>query len=111
VKNVLCALTETKMGKRRRDGRAMALAMIRRCGKAGASALDIGNAVATGLARHRMSMRARELMGLELATRLVGDGLVTATPGNCFILARYKGKVVPPPLEVDALGFKRVAGN
>jgi hypothetical protein len=109
VKNVLCALTETKMGKRRRDGRAMALAMIRRCGKGGASALDIGNAVAA--ARHRMSMRAREMVGLEMATRLVRDGLVTATRGNCFILARYKGKAVAPAVEVDALGFKRVAGN
>jgi hypothetical protein len=109
VKNVLCALTETKMGKRRRDRRAMALAMIRRCGKGGASALDIGNAVAA--ARHRMSMRAREMVGLEMATRLVRDGLVTATRGNCFILARYKGKAVAPAVEVDALGFKRVAGN
>jgi hypothetical protein len=107
VKNVLCALTETKMGKRRRDGRAMALAIIRRCGKGGASALDIGNAVAKGPARHRMSMAAREMMGLEMAASLVRDGLVTATRGNCFILARYKGKVVPPPVEVESDGIRR----
>jgi hypothetical protein len=88
----------------------MALAMIGRHGKGGASALDIGNVVAKGSARHRMNMAAREMKGLEMAASLVRDGLVTATRGNCFILARHKGHVVPPVVEVDALGFRRVAG-
>ena len=52
-------------------------------------------------------MRVRELMGLELATRLVRDGLVTATRGNCFILARYKGKAVPPAVEVESDAIRR----
>ena len=95
------------MGKRRHDGRELALALVARHGRNGVSALDIGNAVTKGPACHRLSMRVRELMGLELATRLVRDGLVTATRGNCFILARYKGKAVPPAVEVESDGIRR----
>jgi hypothetical protein len=86
------------MGKRRCDGRVMALALIGRRGKDGASALDIGVAMlAARSPRHRhMSKAARESMGLEMAASLVRGGLVVATRNNRFMLARYQGHSVPP---------------
>ena len=84
-----------------------ALEAIERRGRAGASALEIGKAVAKR--RKWMSVHALEALGLKAATKLVHDELVTATRCNLFVATRYQGRYVPSPVVSDALGFRRVA--
>ena len=100
------------MGKRRREGRARALAVIARHGKDGASALDIGKAIAAVHPRgRRMSMVGKEALGLAEAARLVRVGLAVATRNNRFMLAQLGDKAVPPVVRVEDFpkpGFMRV---
>ena len=65
------------------SGRHRVVALIALRGTAGASALDIGNAFRRGRGR---SIAQRERLGLAIAAKLVRDGVVRATPGNCFVL-------------------------
>jgi hypothetical protein len=85
--------------------------MIGERGHSGASALEIGKAMVAGTpAAQRMGMVAKERMGLEMASRLVREGAVAATRGNCFML---KGDAVPPLVRCEDMplpGFRRVPG-
>jgi hypothetical protein len=101
----------SKRHKRRMEARAVAaLAMIAEQGRHGATALDVG-AVVTAKWTRRMSDADKEVLGLATGARLVRDGLVVVTRGNRFMLTRFDGKAVPPPVRVEdmpAPGFSRV---
>jgi hypothetical protein len=71
--------------------------MIGERGRNGASALEIGIAMASGTpACQRMGMVAKENLGLEMAARLVREGVAAATRGNLFMLAKLSDETVPP---------------
>jgi hypothetical protein len=99
------------MSKRRRDDRANAIEMVTRRGRAGASALDIGNALADAMGpRQRRGFRRadREAAGLAEGLRLAQEGLVVVTRSNQFMLTKHKGWSVTPASQTDDLGFRRI---
>jgi hypothetical protein len=104
------------VGKRRRDGRTKALEMVTRRGRMGASALDIGDALAEAMGprqRRGFRRRDREAAGLAEGLRLVRAGLAVPTRGNLFMLAKHEGKAVPPAVEADGIrrSYPRPSGT
>jgi hypothetical protein len=77
--------TRAKRIKLTRDERR-ALRRVAKCGKAGATAREIGGS---------------EDEGLEAGARLVKHKLVAVTRTNRFMLVKYVGTVVPGPISWD----------
>jgi hypothetical protein len=94
--------------------REQVLAVIARHGREGATALAIGNGMVAGTLRaSRLDMSAKEMKGLAMATRLVREGVVVATRGNRFMLAKLADEAVAPALRREDMpppGFRRVPG-
>lgn len=75
------------MSRQREHREAKAVAFLRN--RPSVSALEIGAAAVAGEVRaRRMTWRAKEAIGLEIASRLVERGFARATRGNLFEASR-----------------------
>lgn len=76
-----------KRQRQRQHREAKAVAILR--SRPSVSALEIGATAVAGEGRERrMTWRAKEAIGLEIASRLVERGFARATRGNLFQIAR-----------------------
>jgi hypothetical protein len=102
--------------KRHLEGRAkVAMEVIARRGRDGASAFEIGKAIAAARRPRwtvgHVSGDQKEALGLAEGARLVRDGLAVATRENRFMLARFEARSVAPSVRLEDQpppGFVRV---